>query len=350
MANQIMYQEDASWILADNNGIKRLEINTNDGVIVYDNDGKSYNVTDSLAQLEACVKADTQILMADGSTKNISDIKYGDMIKGWDVDNNCTINVKAYGSIKTGSAKDWTYFVFEDGKTVEIYDNHGIYSKTYNRCYPSKKWDYGDIAINQEGEDVAFCFKQNINETEYSDRYVLVSENNTYFCNGILCAMDPPTKMRYYNLNVHSFNKNITEEDVAFFRQTADMFNNRVHDRVKHLDFFKVAGPLYAEINTAKRTIKEYKKLIATQDYKTIKYTQGKLSEEEFQEHSVWAQNIRDAIGVQELKIAELENQIIEHKKERNLPLPTGGPSWKALYNKDMETVRARIASESLTK
>ena len=50
----------------------------------------------------ACFRGDTQILMADGSTKDIKDVKYGDMIKSYDIENDCLVDVKSYGAYATG--------------------------------------------------------------------------------------------------------------------------------------------------------------------------------------------------------------------------------------------------------
>ena len=340
----LMQQTSGGWSLYDGNGNLVLTIKNGDAFI----NGLSSGIKSTLVEHEdritnvesqLCLRYDTQILMADGSTKNIADVKYGDRVIGWDVDNNCTFEVKSYGAIKTGRAKDWKYFVFEDGKTLEIFNSHGIYSKTHGEIKDSNSWGYGDLGITDKGEEVAFCFKQDIQETHYEDRYVLVTENDTYFANGILCGMCPQTKMRYYDMNLSYFNENITEEDLAFFRITADIFEERKTNKVKHRSFFKEMGGVYAEINRAKRKIKEYKAQLGTVDYKTIKYVQNKLSEEDFVELCAQTQGIRDAIAEQEAIVAELD-AIIKAKKDE-YGIDKESVKWKALYDINMAYIKA---------
>ena len=66
------------------------------------------------------------------------------------------------------------------------------------------------------------AYVDKVEEANYSDQYTMVTENNTYFANGILCANNPSTKMRYYSVGMDEYNKNITKEDLEFFKMTAD--------------------------------------------------------------------------------------------------------------------------------
>ena len=52
--------------------------------------------------LDQGLKAGTQILLADGTSKNIEEIKYGDIIQSWNLIDKVFMPVKAYGAIALG--------------------------------------------------------------------------------------------------------------------------------------------------------------------------------------------------------------------------------------------------------
>ena len=120
----LMQQTLGGWSLYDDNGNLVLTIKNGDAFI----NGLSSGIKSTLVEHEdritnvesqLCLRYDTQILMADGSTKNIADIKYGDRVIGWDVDNNCTFEVKSYGAIKTGRRCS-TPYIFISNKLAGI--------------------------------------------------------------------------------------------------------------------------------------------------------------------------------------------------------------------------------------
>ena len=96
-----------------------------------------YNVTDDL-KLEAtaadsCLIEGTKILMADGSYKNIENIKYDDLLAVWNYDTGkITYTYPAF--IENDSeVYSYTKTTFDDGTTIGTYDAHGIFSYDLNR-------------------------------------------------------------------------------------------------------------------------------------------------------------------------------------------------------------------------
>jgi len=301
------------------------------------------NFEDRISQLETCLRGDTKILMADGSEKQLKDVKYGDMVMGWDLDNHCGIAVKSYGAITTGKDSVWFYNVFNNGKILEISKKHGIYSNTKGRCSTSDKWAAGEVGIGADGNDVMLAFTDKVEESEYSATYTMVTENNTYFANGILCANNPSSKMRYYSMGLHNYNEYITEEDVEFFKLTAVENDNSVKLKVSTRAYLEEAAPYYTELHLTKHYIADLKRTLAAGDYKTIKRTEGKLDDETFSAHCAETQGYRDKIAEHEVARDALIVKINDIKKKHGVVTyeePTA--RWKRLYDLDMAYIRAK--------
>lgn len=298
---------------------------------------------DRISNLETCLRADTKILMADSSEKELKDVKYGDMVMGWDLDNHCPFPVKAYGAISTGTDNVWFYHVFSNGAILEISKKHGIYSKTKGRCSSSTKWAAGEVGIDVGGNDVMLAFTDKVEEASYSPTYTIVTENNTYFANGILCANNPASKMRYYSMGIHKYNKNITKEDVEFFKLTATQNDDSMKLRVNTKSYLKESAPYYTELHLTKHYISELKKKLDAGDYKTIKHAEGKLDAETFAAHCEQTQSYRDQIAVYEKTCETLIAKIAEIKKKHSVGATSEDASkrWKRLYDLDMAYIRA---------
>lgn len=354
---ELMRKTNNGWALYDANGNLVLEIITNsaksDGFTLKtplaNNDVSGItdirellaNFADRISQLETCLRGDTKILMADGTTKELKDVKYGDMVLGWDLDNSRPIAVKSYGAITTGKSNIWHFNVFDNGTILEISDGHGIYSKTKGRCSISTSWQLGEVGLGIGGEDVTLAFVDKISESAYTDKYTMVTENNTYFANGILCANNPASKMRYYSMGLHCFNENITEEDLAFFKLTAGESDDSEKLRVSNREYLKEAASKYAQLNITKQTIGEYKKKLANEDYNTIKHVEGDLDDATFETVKAEKKGFRDYIGVQEIKRDTLIGDIARIKQKHSL-VTSEDPSvrWKRLYDIDMAYIR----------
>lgn len=356
---ELMKKTNGGWELCDSNGNVILSIVMGEArsdffylaTPIYNSDIEHTlhihsileNFADRISQLETCLRGDTKILMADGTQKDLKDVKYGDMVMGWDIDNNCGIAVKSYGAFTTGKDNNWQFHVFDNGNILEISNAHGIYSKTKGRCSLSKAWKLGEVGIGVNGEDVTLAFVDKIGESAYTDKYTMVTENNTYFANGILCANNPSSKMRYYSMGLNCLNKNITKEDVEFFKLTAEQSDESEKLRVSNREYLKESAPMYARLNIAKRKIGDYKKKLSEGDYKTIKYSEGRLSYNEFDVHCQESQAYRDKISEQE-NIRDNLIADIAYAKQRHSTVTSEDPSvrWKRLYDIDMAYIRSK--------
>ncbi len=147
---------------------------------------------------DACLIASTPILMADGTEKPIAEVKAGDMVKSWDIENNEYIDVEVLGSYQTGEATKWSVYSFDNDKDLTIYNQHNIYCKENNSIKRSTYWKPDQTAIAADGTETSYDSVSEIFTEEAATRHTLLTENNLYFANGILCGHHPRAKYKFF--------------------------------------------------------------------------------------------------------------------------------------------------------
>ena len=250
-----------------------------------------------------CLQEGTQILMADGTTKNIEDVKYGDTIMTWDIDNNCTIPCKSYGSIFTGYSTGWQYYCFDNGSVLKIQQNHRIYKAEKQIPMLSTKWHLGDQGIASNGELATFYYAPTqLPEAIERRKYSVFSETGLYFANDILCG-----HLLSQPLNVHQRTHGgirLSKEERATLLEYATARDQEYLVELQYPEYMQEALPYRKKKEKSEMQIEKYKKKLADRDYKTIKASQGKLTEEEIAENIEICDELR-------VKIREKEGSII---------------------------------------
>ena len=80
-----------------------------------------------------CLVEGTKITLYDGSTKNIEDIKYNDLIKVWNHDKG-TYDYEYAGWIEqAGVTNSYTKVTFTDGTVLKVVGGHSLFSKRLNK-------------------------------------------------------------------------------------------------------------------------------------------------------------------------------------------------------------------------
>ena len=289
-----------------------------------------------LEQNMPCLIAGTQILMADGTTKNIEDLQEGDMIKSWDLDNNTYVNVKCLARIRTGVAKDWQLHVFDNDSVLTIYEAHAIYSKERGCPKPTKQWEVGNIALALDGIDTEFCGVVKRTDDYYTDRFTLITENNLYFANGILCGHHGNKKMSAYN---SGYIKNVSEEELARYRAESKIYETYFNWRTNP-EYLVASTKIRAKFNKADKLIEDNKKKLAQLDYKTIKRLQGELTDEEWAETVEYCNSCRNVINEKEIEKENLQNELRSVRDNLGIVHRYIPDCFKACYNIDMEYIR----------
>ena len=129
-----------------------------------------------------CFVAGTKVKTENGF-KNIEDIKIGDKVYSFNLDNN-EIELKEVLELIHSSAKD-TYKMTIGGKTVEMTSKHQVYivDKGWTRAYNIK---IGDMMLSANGDKVKITNIEHIKYDEPIDTYNLtVEDNSNYFVTDI---------------------------------------------------------------------------------------------------------------------------------------------------------------------
>ncbi len=129
-----------------------------------------------------CFVAGTKVKTENGF-KNIEDIKIGDKVYSFNLDNN-EIELKEVLELIHSSAKD-TYKLTIGGKTVEMTSKHQVYivDKGWTRAYNIK---IGDMMLSASGDKVKITNIEHIKYDEPIDTYNLaVEDNSNYFVTDI---------------------------------------------------------------------------------------------------------------------------------------------------------------------
>ena len=134
------------------------------------------------AHLFFCFVAGTKVKTENGF-KNIEDIKIGEKVYSFNLDNN-EIELKEVLELIHSSAKD-TYKMTIGGKTVEMTSKHQVYivDKGWTRAYNIK---IGDMMLSANGDKVKITNIEHIKYDEPIDTYNLtVEDNSNYFVTDI---------------------------------------------------------------------------------------------------------------------------------------------------------------------
>ena len=129
-----------------------------------------------------CFVAGTKVKTENGF-KNIEDIKIGEKVYSFNLDNN-EIELKEVLELIHSSAKD-TYKLTIGGKTVEMTSKHQVYivDKGWTRAYNIK---IGDMMLSASGDKVKITNIEHIKYDEPIDTYNLaVEDNSNYFVTDI---------------------------------------------------------------------------------------------------------------------------------------------------------------------
>ena len=129
-----------------------------------------------------CFVAGTKVKTENGF-KNIEDIKIGEKVYSFNLDNN-EIELKEVLELIHSSAKD-TYKLTIGGKTVEMTSKHQVYivDKGWTRAYNIK---IGDMMLSASGDKVKVTNIEHIKYDEPIDTYNLaVEDNSNYFVTDI---------------------------------------------------------------------------------------------------------------------------------------------------------------------
>lgn len=285
-----------------------------------------------------CLIEGTQITMADNTTKSVEDLKPGDVILSYDPVKKQKTKAVVIDAYKTGEAKVFDVYSFENGKYLTVYGIHGFYAN-----------ELGYVKNIQDITKTNELIDENLNTTylivkrkmplrdKPKSRYMIISSNNLYFANGILLGHSPWNKGQYcikYGIEVPEAIKEIYQSEINAYNGYDSFINTP--------EYHAEISEQYAKLANAVNEIKIYKDKLTATDYKVQKYTEGVLPEAEWQEakakRAAWRQAVNDNEQLRD-ESRKMVNNII--KKYRN------GVTMKQLFeescvkdNESFETIK----------
>lgn len=162
-------------------------------------------VGDSVLQFAygSCLLKGSKILMANGTNKNIEDIRVGDLVLGY------------YGPVyvigcdtEQVKTNDWyDEWEFEDGTIICTVHQHEFYNVSKEKyCYMKKyegeddcgadEWDFGDYGLTCSGKLYKLISHKHIKTL--CQHFTLYTEDNTYYVNGFLSGNRNSVEIRRF--------------------------------------------------------------------------------------------------------------------------------------------------------
>ena len=244
-----------------------------------------------------CLAAGTPINMADGTYRNIEDIKPGDEVLSYDPRSNeltPTIVVAAY---KTGETRNFNVYNFSNGASLLAYGHHGIYSPRLGQPVSLEDMKLGEEVYNSQKEKVSLMtIKETIISGPKTARYNLLTLNNLYFANDILLGNRPTNKLHYFLDRGIELPENIQ----AHWQLDVDDYN--VYNEVlRNNNYYTEIKEPMSKFSKARDLIKSYKNKLNETDYKSQKRLENLIGDEEWNENTKRRNEWRAKINEQEI-------------------------------------------------
>lgn len=290
---------------------------------------------------DACLMASTPILMADGTEKAISEVQAGDMIKSWDIENNEYIDVAVLGSYQTGVATKWSVYSFDNDKELTIYDQHNIYCKENNSIKKSTYWKPDQTAITLNGAETTYSDVTELVTEDEVTRHTLLTENNLYFANGILCGHHPRAKYKFVTKGLLT----AEPEQLNQYKATNDIY--QAMNGTENEEYRKEAAELLETIRKAKSRVKGRNNKFAraiTKHKDLNKPDIMKLGEpmklREKPEFVEEVDTLKQDIKTINKSIRKARKELNKIKEKYGVSTKTVYECWREAYNLDMEYLK----------
>lgn len=240
-----------------------------------------------------CLIKGTKILMADGTEKNIEDVKRGDEVKSIDINSRKIITAMVISCEKTGLNHEYTTHLFDNGSYIVTYGQHSVYNKTLGHPTDISKFRIGDETYDAEGNVITYA-----GNMRYYDRstdvahYDINTSNNLYFANGILNGKNVFAKYRYMRREEMDIPDSILA--VLNRQETA---NKPAIGYETDSNYFRAIAAKLKEKSTIAKRIEEAKQKLADSDYLVAKFTEGLINTVDWLKAKAERSNWRTAIN-----------------------------------------------------
>lgn len=126
-----------------------------------------------------CLAGNTLVTMADNTKKRLDEIQVGDYVLSDNGQPDIVLEVK-----RNSFNFYHTLYYFENNIIIDETHDHRFYNKTQGFYQKLKNWNIGDIAIDENGNEVHLLKKERINEI--IENFGLYTQRGTYYANSLL--------------------------------------------------------------------------------------------------------------------------------------------------------------------
>ena len=144
--------------------------------------GGTYTSVKSFTTASTCFLAGTKILMADGSYKNIEDVKVGDIVKAYDIQNGRLVDAKVSHVYHHPKEAAPEYYIVING-VLKVTPNHPVYVN--GKWLPAEEIRIGDKLQGVNGEEIKVTSIQKVFRKEATYNLEIEIYHN-YFADNIL--------------------------------------------------------------------------------------------------------------------------------------------------------------------
>lgn len=225
----------------------------------------------------SCLIEGTKIKMFDGTEKNIEDVEPGDSILTYDVDKHVNIEGVVIGSFCTGKADDYKAYIFEDGKYAEFYGEHSVWNVEVECPKKISRWTLGEHGIAEELTNPSLVSVDEIHHPIFKRHYVLVTNNNLYYANGIL--MGHWSAFKYNIISNRMSDSNFPTSLMEQYKTEAE-WNERRNEFPISPDILSKSSTVLANLRSLTKQSDDLKEALNQSDYTVTKVAEaffGKL-------------------------------------------------------------------------
>ena len=261
-----------------------------------------------------CLEEGTLITMADMTQKPIEEVLPGELIMGYDFEKNEPTPAVVLTACATTNDDKTNYLIFENGEYVSCTNEHEFYSNT-KKCFAfARDLEEGEKLLDIDGNEIElYAIHKDIYTFNFKQFYQLTTSNNTYFANGIMCAMGPGNKRNWLK---YAKREEIPEEIEEIFKLDGREFH--AHEFLgKDKEFVKKSLDVMENLKLRGNKIASLKQYLKDTDYIASKKSEGQEVDENI---LIQRQKNRDEINKLEKELDDIywpeHNRLLSESSE----------------------------------
>lgn len=245
-------------------GSGEAETTYENGVLTLSDQNGSVTLSQILAVI-GCLEEHTLITMADGTQKEIREIKKGDEVLGYDFAAQKTVATPVVINIQEKTERKYRCNIFSDGTVLNTVGEHFVYEVDGDPCRDVNDLQTSSKVMKQDGTVVTFN-DYTMKTAECVESYNLYTANNTYFANGVMNSCFPPAKfanLAERHIKMPKALRDAVDQEIDYSREGARRMDNP--------DYLRALVKLGKKPHEKSEEIKSFQDRLEKNDYKILK-------------------------------------------------------------------------------